>query len=164
MTAFRQIIDAAAEPVRPQCAPWRPMRQSQLADWDARTFAQRRIRSPAERAARLVREVAELARAAGLSQEQVQAQSAVGFDGPGCEMDEAAGAAGVALLNFCEAVGLDADEAESRQINRLLSLPPGFFGAAVRPASRPAIRPPAARAHAAEREERVEPTWAPESS
>lgn len=156
MTAFGILIQALRQPVRPLAAPWRPMRQRQLADWAAAVFPGRR-RKTEERAARLVQEALALGHAAGLSQEKLQALAASSASGPAPDLEAAAGALGVALLNFCETAGIDADQAECRHINWLLSTPYALFNSRARaPRSGPKM-PPVASEKAVDG--RQEPVW-----
>jgi hypothetical protein len=149
MTAFRDIIQARQRPAtRPLAAPWRPMRQRQAARWALTAPPGQTLRGPHHRAMRLLIEALELARASGLSEAQMQALLSAAFSRDASDVRRTAGGVGVALLMLCEALNIDADEAEIGELNRMLALLETQHASRPTPAAahRPAAPAPQARA------------------
>jgi hypothetical protein len=125
MTAFSDILRARqrpARPARPIAAPWRPMRQKQAARWALDAPAGQTLRGQHHRAMRLIVEAMELARVSGVSEPQMQAMLSAAFTRDAGDVRRTAGGVGVALLMLCDALNVDADEAEISELNRILTL------------------------------------------
>jgi hypothetical protein len=122
MTAFSDIIRARQRPLRPLAAPWRPMRQKQAARWALNAPAGQTLRGPHHRAMRLIVEAMELARVSGVSEPQMQAMLSAAFTRDPGDAKRTAGGVGVALLMLCDALNIDAEEAEVGELNRILAL------------------------------------------
>lgn len=98
----------------------REERQQLVADWTLRCFGEAAATDPMERAARLVEEVIELAQAVGFPETGISALAAdVYAKEPGHPFQEVGGVS-ITLLAFCEAYGIDVDQAEFAELRRIL--------------------------------------------
>jgi hypothetical protein len=99
----------------------RDERQARVGQWVRETFGEA-VFNRTERVARLVEEVAEMAQAEEFPREQIVAVvDHVYAKAPGDARQEVGGV-GVTLLAYCESVDISADEAESAEVERVVSL------------------------------------------
>lgn len=104
-------------------------RQRAVKDWASRTFGAAVALDGRERAQRFVEEAIELAQACDLHEEDVREILARVYSRPVGEMTQEVGGVGVTLLALCEAAGVSADDAESAELARVLSIPAEHFRA-----------------------------------
>jgi hypothetical protein len=80
-----------------------------------------------ERVSRVVEEAVELAQAEGVPAERLHALVRHVYAKPPGDPAQEVGGVGVTVLAYCAAVGISADDAEAREVERVLALPVDHF-------------------------------------
>lgn len=101
-------------------------RQQRVATWCREAFGQEST-SVAHRGLRLAEEAIETAQAAGCDRDKLHALIDYIYERPVGELDQELGGLGVTALALAAAAGLDADECERTEVERVLSLPLDHF-------------------------------------
>lgn len=107
----------------------RTLRQIQVKQWAERCFGEAQVASPTQRGLRFLEEAIELYQAVGCDREQAHKLVDFIFDRPVGEPAQEVGGVSVTLLCLCQTLGIDADDAEVAEIDRILSKPAEHFAA-----------------------------------
>jgi hypothetical protein len=105
----------------------RDQTQKVVVDWGVRCFGQAHMDDRVIRAARFLEEAVELAQACGLAKDHALRALEHVYSRPAGEVEQEIGGVSVTLLALCGAFGLSADDCETKEIARCLSLPPEKF-------------------------------------
>lgn len=105
----------------------RTQRQKTVLGWATATFGELAARDIRERGQRLLEEVVETLQALELASSDAHAIVDYVYSRQRGSVFQELGGVGVTLLSLCEALGLDADEAERVEIRRVLSADPARF-------------------------------------
>ncbi|WNV05823.1 ATP-binding protein [Candidatus Methylospira mobilis] len=116
-----RITDSGRLPM-PQVVKSRYQRQCEIFDWACSTFGKEIATAPGERIRRFVEEALELAQAAGLCENDIVKLSDFVFSRPVGDIKQEVGQVGVTLLCYAQHIGINADEEENAEFNRLLSM------------------------------------------
>jgi hypothetical protein len=108
---------------------WRDDRQRVVAKWCAAAFGAGHASSIEQRGIRFLEEAIEAYQAAGCSREMAHKLVDYIFDKPAGELFQEFGGVGVTLLAFANAAGISADEAEAKEVARVLAKPLSHFAA-----------------------------------
>jgi hypothetical protein len=106
----------------------RNIRQKKVTAWVVDTFGEQAT-AVEERTTRFIEEAIELAQAAGLPRERVEALVARIYDRPAGEPAQEIGGVGVTLLALSDALGVWAEDAEKDEFSRILSKSADHFRA-----------------------------------
>lgn len=101
----------------------RKIRQEVVARWCREAFGTEHATNVEQRAVRLLEESIELHQAAGGDRAMAHKLVDYIFDREPGNIVQEVGGVSVTLLAFCEAAGLDAQDAEAREIDHILSKP-----------------------------------------
>lgn len=107
----------------------RRVRQRNVHDWCIAAFGDDHARSIEQRGIRLVEEAIEAGQAAGCSAEMIHRLVDHIYTKPVGDLRQELGGVGVTVLACAEAAGIDADEAERDEVERVLSKPLAHFTA-----------------------------------
>jgi hypothetical protein len=121
-------IPAYAQRVTTDPVPGEPRdaRQRRVYEWVGRTFGAANG-EPYERARRFFEEAVELCQSEGVTRADLEKILAhVYGKAPGAPEQEAGGV-GTTLLAYCESKGFSADQAEARELSRVLGIPADHF-------------------------------------
>jgi len=99
----------------------RHVRQAQILSWVHATFGPQAVKTE-ERVLRFLEEAIELAQAEGVPAEMVGRILQHVYSKPPGDPKLEAGGVGVTLLAYCESAGIDADEAERAEFERVRSI------------------------------------------
>lgn len=99
----------------------RASRQNRVGDWIVKMFGPSSLADRKERISRLLEEVFELAQAEDYPREYVARILRHVYDKPKGNPEQEIGGVGVTLLAYAQAVGLDADQAEELEVQRIES-------------------------------------------
>lgn len=105
----------------------RDERQRAVADWAARCFGPVEAADLAQRSLRVLEEALELAQACGVRVRLVRELASYVYGRPVGEVAQEVGGLSVTLLALAAAAGLSADDAENREVQRIVSMPPDHF-------------------------------------
>lgn len=107
----------------------RDSRQFQVIRWCADTFGFGVATDGRERAKRFLEEAIELAQACGISFDELEDVAAHVYSKPVGDIAQEIGGVGVTLLALAHNFGFSADEAERKELDRVLSKDPAHFRA-----------------------------------
>jgi Predicted pyrophosphatase len=110
-------------------ATGRSDRQHHVHNWCVAAFGDDHARSIEQRGIRLAEEAIEAAQASGCKAEMVHRLVDHIYGKPVGELDQELGGVGVTLLALAHAAGIDADDAEAREVARIMSKPLEHFSA-----------------------------------
>jgi len=102
--------------------------QAEIFAWVRATFGEDAC-TPHERARRFLEEALELAQAAGLTKEDVDALAGYVFARPAGEAEQEIGGVGLTLLAYAESVSLSAELSKRKEWMRVLAKTPEHFRA-----------------------------------
>lgn len=104
----------------------RDNRQQLIGAWTRNVFGVAMM-TPHERVLRVLEEALELAQAEGLTREEATRLTDYVFARPVGNPEQELGGLGLTLVAYAESKGLSADDAEEREIHRVLSRDPAYF-------------------------------------
>ena len=107
----------------------RSLRQRRAYEWALAAFGKAQVQNERQRALRFLEEAIELYQACGGSEEQAQKLLSFVFNRPIGTIVQEVGGVGLTLLVLCEALGIDADHEEFRELSRVLQKPLAEFTA-----------------------------------
>ena len=118
-----------ATPVKDLCCNDRHSRQYQIQTWCKQAFGYDHATNVEQRGVRFREEAIELAQSVGVTREMALALVDFIFKRDPGAVPQEVGGVSVTLLCLCDAFGIQAEDAERAEINRVLSLPIEHFTA-----------------------------------
>lgn len=102
-------------------------RQIQVALWCRMAFGEEQTSNVSQLGLRLLEEAAEAAQAAGVPREKADLLIDYVWKRVPGELDQEIGGVGLCVLALADAAGLDADDMELTEVNRVMSKDPKYF-------------------------------------
>lgn len=121
------LYDHADEIVEALRQDKRNARQARVFDWGCRAFGNDQMRSPQQRALRLIEEAIELAQSVFADKDQLHRLVDYVYSRPVGQVEAELGGVGVCLLAMAECVRVNADETEEREVARIMAKPIEHF-------------------------------------
>lgn len=107
----------------------RSKRQKKVHEWGVKAFGIEHASSPSKRGLRMLEEACETAQAAGVDLEKAHKLLDYVWSRPVGDPFQEVGGLSVTVLALSSALGIDADEAETTEISRIMSKTPEYFSA-----------------------------------
>jgi hypothetical protein len=110
-----------------RAAPSRVTNQKLISAWVVRNWGRAYLHSLVERASRVLEEAVELAQACGVTQDLARRIVDRVYSRPAGDPQQEMAGVGTTLMGCAEAMGVELDEVENREIDRVTSLPVEHF-------------------------------------